>query len=118
MIFIADRCPPLAIDALQLALSELSQTLNSYKYSMTLNTLNDLLKSKNQPSIPIPDDLIESMNQKAKQGKERLDAELKNYKNSMIKESIRVRIKLSSLLSFILYIFLFDILFYFLGYCF
>ncbi|TPX34998.1 hypothetical protein SmJEL517_g02516 [Synchytrium microbalum] len=90
LIYVAERCPPLQIDALRLALSELKRTMNATRYLFVSNRLNEALSAKGQASVTADTAWTDRTNKEAKVKTEKLEAELKNYKNNMIKESIRM----------------------------
>jgi COP9 signalosome complex subunit 1 len=52
--------------------------------------LNAALKARNEPEVPVDKEWIQTTQKQAKAMTEKLEAELRNYKNNMIKESIRV----------------------------
>ncbi|CAG8535831.1 18266_t:CDS:2, partial [Racocetra persica] len=91
LLFIAKRCPPLQIDAYKLALQELrDNSLDHNKYLNTANKLNEVLASQGYPSYPVDNAWVETTQKRAKTTLERLEVELKNFKNNLIKESIRM----------------------------
>ncbi|CAG8824622.1 25821_t:CDS:2, partial [Gigaspora rosea] len=91
LLFIAKRCPPLQIDAYKLALQELrDSSLDHNKYLNTANKLNEVLTSQGYPSYPVDNAWVETTQKRAKAALERLEVELKNFKNNLIKESIRM----------------------------
>ncbi|CAG8598939.1 16975_t:CDS:2 [Acaulospora colombiana] len=91
LLFIAKRCPTLQIDAYRLALQELREnSLDTTKYLQSANKLNEILVAQGYPSYSIDGSWVDSTQKRAKTILERLDTELKNYKNNLIKESIRV----------------------------
>ncbi|CAG8522186.1 23146_t:CDS:2 [Cetraspora pellucida] len=91
LLFIAKRCPPLQIDAYKLALQELrDNSLDHTKYLNTANKLNEVLASQGYPSYPVDNAWVETTQKRAKTTLERLEVELKNFKNNLIKESIRM----------------------------
>ena len=91
MLFIAKRCPSLQIDAYRLALQELrDHSLDHSRYISTATKLNEVLTAQGYPSFSIDSTWVDSTQKRAKSLLERLDVELKNYKNNLIKESIRV----------------------------
>ncbi|RUS15827.1 hypothetical protein BC937DRAFT_91948 [Endogone sp. FLAS-F59071] len=91
LLFIAERCPPLQIEAYRLAVAELKATsLDTAKYSHAVGKLNDALVARSQPAQPLDSAWVETTQKKARAQTEKLEAELKSYKNNMIKESIRM----------------------------
>ncbi|CAG8756335.1 10149_t:CDS:2, partial [Racocetra fulgida] len=59
------------------------------KYLNTANKLNEVLASQGYPSYPVDNAWVETTQKRAKTTLERLEVELKNFKNNLIKESIR-----------------------------
>ncbi len=91
LLFIAKRCPYLQIDAYRLALQELrDNSLDHNRYISAATKLNEVLTAQGYPSFSIDNSWVDSTQKRAKSLLERLEAELKNYKNNLIKESIRV----------------------------
>ncbi|KAJ3318677.1 hypothetical protein HDU76_000759 [Blyttiomyces sp. JEL0837] len=88
--FIADVCPELQTDALQMALAELKTTYNVPKYSALLGRLNEILSSRARANVAQDSAWVESTNRAVRIQTEKLETELKNYKNNLIKESIRM----------------------------
>jgi COP9 signalosome complex subunit 1 len=91
LLFIAKRCPSLQIDAYRLALQELrDNSLDHARYISAATKLNEVLTAQGYPSFSIDNTWVDSTQKRAKSLLERLEVELKNYKNNLIKESIRV----------------------------
>ncbi|CAG8467089.1 8975_t:CDS:2 [Ambispora gerdemannii] len=91
LLFIAKRCPALQIEAYKLALQEIqTSTLDHNKYIAAATKLNEALSSQGRPLFQIDSAWVDSTQKRAKSSVERLEAELKNYKNNLIKESIRM----------------------------
>ncbi|TPX48081.1 hypothetical protein SeLEV6574_g02253 [Synchytrium endobioticum] len=91
LIFIAERCPPLQIEAYRLAAQHLkADSMNVARYVLVTNRLNEALSAKGQPTVPVDSQWVDKTTKEAKLKTEKLEAELKNYKNNMIKESIRM----------------------------
>jgi COP9 signalosome complex subunit 1 len=90
LVYIAEICPSLRIEALHIALKELKQTLDTEKYVRVQQMLNDALGSQGMDQETLDTQWIEQTRRSASQTSIKLDADLKNYKNSLIKESIRV----------------------------
>jgi COP9 signalosome complex subunit 1 len=73
-----------------MALNEVKQTSNTLKYNAIVTRLNECLAMNGKPVVT-PDAAWIDATQKAVRAKtEKLEAELKTYKNNLIKESIRV----------------------------
>ncbi|KAK9766771.1 hypothetical protein K7432_003909 [Basidiobolus ranarum] len=91
LLFIADRCPPLQVEAYKQALKEIqANSSDTNKYLETLTKLNKVLVNLGEEVLVQDTAWIEATNKKNKLRAERLEAELKNYKNNLIKESIRM----------------------------
>ncbi|RGB38091.1 COP9 signalosome complex subunit 1 [Rhizophagus diaphanus] len=91
LLFIAKRCPSLQIDAYRLALQELrDHSLDHARYISAATKLNEVLTAQGYPSFSIDNTWVDSTQKRAKSLLERLEVELKNYKNNLIKESIRM----------------------------
>ncbi|RHZ56299.1 hypothetical protein Glove_402g51 [Diversispora epigaea] len=91
LLFIAKRCPQLQIDAYKLALQELrDNSLDHTRYNAAASKLNEVLAAQGYPSYSIDLNWVDSTQKRAKSLLERLEVELKNYKNNLIKESIRM----------------------------
>jgi COP9 signalosome complex subunit 1 len=87
--FIALKSPALQIDALKHAIRLIkSTTLNVSLYQETVEQLR--LVAPSLPDSLMDQPWMEHATRTAKITTERLEAELKNYKNNLIKESIRV----------------------------
>lgn len=65
-------------------------SLDTAKYSHAVGKLNDALVARSQPAQPLDSPWVETTQKRARAQTEKLEAELKSYKNNMIKESIRV----------------------------
>lgn len=94
LLFIADHCPALRIEALKLALAYVKEnTFNTNMYTQIHVKLSDAIRESNgNPDAVIgPLDMVwlEQRSKKAHLKLEKLDADLKNYKSNSIKESIR-----------------------------
>ncbi|XP_059476353.1 COP9 signalosome complex subunit 1 isoform X2 [Neocloeon triangulifer] len=100
LIFIADHCPSLKVEALKMAISHVNTTYNVSLYQALHRKLMVALggaarlpdvagggSSKDFP--PIDNQWIEVRSKKAALKLEKLDTDLKNYKSNSIKESIR-----------------------------
>jgi hypothetical protein len=101
LVFIAERCPSLAIEAYNLALIDLKKepNLNTQKYLSILNKLNELLLSRGETSVSQDSAWTEAVNRTVSTQQQKLENDLKNYRNNMIKESIRVCIFTNWLIS-------------------
>ena len=90
LLFIALKCPALQADAFKYAIRLIKETtLDVSLYQETVEKLQQVLPSCQEAT---PDRVwMEHASRTAKANTERLEAELKNYKNNLIKESIRVR---------------------------
>ncbi|XP_071040671.1 COP9 signalosome complex subunit 1 [Parasteatoda tepidariorum] len=98
LLYIADHCPALKIEALKMALSYVQNTYNVNIYQMIHRKLVDATGNSNLPDVtgglnagvvPLDTQWIETKSKKAALKVEKLDADLKNYKSNSIKESIR-----------------------------
>jgi len=91
--FIAQKSPPLQIEALKHAVQLIKAfTQHVSLYRETVEQLSAL-----DPSLPestLDQDWIDQTLRSTRSNTERLEAELKNYKNNLIKESIRVFVTL------------------------
>ncbi|KAJ3415211.1 cop9 signalosome complex subunit [Chytridiales sp. JEL 0842] len=89
--FISDVCPDLQIDALHLAVAEVKQnSLNVPKYNVLLTRLNECLASRGRVSVAADAAWMEATTKGARARTDKLETELKTYKNNLIKESIRM----------------------------
>ncbi|OQR76628.1 COP9 signalosome complex subunit 1-like [Tropilaelaps mercedesae] len=110
LMFIADRCPVLRVEALRMALDHVMGTLNVAKYNEIHRKLREAL-SRGPPGDasmgnaagpgdipdvaegseipPIDNQWIDSRSKQTALKTEKLDTDLKNYKANSIKESIR-----------------------------
>uniref|UniRef100_T1J1H8 PCI domain-containing protein n=1 Tax=Strigamia maritima TaxID=126957 RepID=T1J1H8_STRMM len=98
LIYIADHCPCLKIEALKMALTYVQTTYNVNLYQQIHRKLYEAAGLSNLPdvtggvvnNIPTLDVVwVESKSKKAALKLEKLDTDLKNYKSNSIKESIR-----------------------------
>ncbi|KAJ8318074.1 hypothetical protein KUTeg_003165 [Tegillarca granosa] len=99
LLYIANHCPSLKIEALRMGLSYAMTTFNTNLYQQIHRQLQDAVSS----SSSLPDAVagavhnvpgldtqwIETTSKKAALKLEKLDTDLKNYKSNSIKESIR-----------------------------
>ncbi|XP_065343145.1 COP9 signalosome complex subunit 1 isoform X2 [Cloeon dipterum] len=100
LLFIADHCPVLKVEALKMAITHVSFTCNISLYQTLHRKLVETLGSAGRlPDVaggaaskdfaPIDNQWIEVRSKKAAVLLEKLDTDLKNYKSNSIKESIR-----------------------------
>lgn len=113
LIFVADVCPSLRLEALKMAINYVMTTYNVTMYRVLHKKLNDICVNSNgagganasggplpdiaaQPALAAQGDLpvfdqswVETKSKKAALKLEKLDSDLKNFKSSSIKESIR-----------------------------
>lgn len=89
MNYIARLCPPLALEALRLAIPEAKAAKDPNAY-ITFTELLHELDADNPQAVPDVD-WVERRNKENQRETERLEHELRGYKNNLIKESIRVR---------------------------
>lgn len=67
-----------------------ANTNDTRKYEHIANQLNAALRTRNEPEVAVDKEWIQNTQRQTKATTEKLEAELRNYKNNMIKESIRV----------------------------
>ncbi|KAI8834300.1 26S proteasome subunit RPN7-domain-containing protein [Chytridium lagenaria] len=85
------KCAHLQIDALKLALEETKKsTLSTAKYNHIYQTLHALLSSLGSPQVDADLDWLDTTSRHVRTQLEKLEVELKDYKNNLIKESIRM----------------------------
>lgn len=94
LIFIADHCQSLRVEALKLALNYVrDHTFNVKQYQLIHSKLSGALISQGQDPVSVIGQLdtywVEQRHKRAQSKLEKLDADLKNYKSNSIKESIR-----------------------------
>ncbi|XP_075557516.1 COP9 signalosome subunit 1b isoform X2 [Dermacentor variabilis] len=101
LLYIADHCPSLRVEALRMALTHVQNTYNIAKYQEIHKKLSEAVGSTpNLPDVtgsssssgavpPLDSQWIETRSKKAALKLEKLDTDLKNYKSNSIKESIR-----------------------------
>lgn len=99
LMYIADHCPSLRLEALKMAVTYVMVTYNVNLYQQLHQKLGEALGNASLPDIaaqptsqdtPTLDSLwIETRSKKAALKLEKLDTDLKNYKSNSIKESIR-----------------------------
>lgn len=99
LMYIADHCPTLRIEALKMAIA---YVMTTYNVSLYLSLHRRLTQALNTPGLPdvaaqstsqdlptIDQTWMESRSKKAALKLEKFDTDLKNYKSNSIKESIR-----------------------------
>jgi len=95
LIFLAEHCPPLRVEALKSALNFVTETYNTGLYTSIHKQLCDAINKQNQaqntstPLVPYDHAWAEATNKKAALKLEKLDLDLKSSKSSSIKDSIR-----------------------------
>lgn len=82
LLFIAKRCPDLRVAAYKLALDTIKET--SLDYNLYLS-IGNLCKE-----VEVDRNWVRDAKKKQESGFDKLDVELKNYQNNLIKESIRM----------------------------
>ncbi|XP_037074697.1 COP9 signalosome complex subunit 1-like isoform X2 [Pollicipes pollicipes] len=99
--FIAERCPPLRVEALKMAIQLVQNTFNVALYQSLHRQLQEAVASgqnlpdvtgqaPGQAALPLLDQQwVETKTKRAALKLEKLDNDLKNYKSNSIKESIR-----------------------------
>ncbi|BFZ64426.1 hypothetical protein YB2330_005569 [Saitoella coloradoensis] len=89
LLFIAERCPELAVDALRAAITLIKEkTLDVRRYIDAVEHLQRI--SPDAAEAKLDDQWIEQTSRKARSQTEKLESELKSYRNNLIKESIRM----------------------------
>lgn len=90
-LFIAKHCDALAIEAYKTAIKEIKEnTLNTSKYTVTVDCLNAALHSQGQPAYAIDQDWISNVQNINKTTIDQLENELRSAKSALSKEAIRV----------------------------
>ena len=89
LLFIARTSPPLSKEALKFALIEAKRGRDVQTYRTLVDTLHQIWPEEVQSQLD--DAWIEQVSKAVKADADRLEHELKGYKNTLIKESIRVR---------------------------
>lgn len=99
LMFVADHCPTLRLEALKMAISHVMTTYNVALYqllhkklaeSLAVSGLPDVACQMGSQDLPALDTMwVETKTKKAAIKLEKLDTDLKNYKTNSIKESIR-----------------------------
>jgi COP9 signalosome complex subunit 1 len=85
LVFIAEHCKALELDAFRMAIDELKKTMNTTLYKNLLEKVGE------QFGFPLDNQWIDSTEKKVIALQERLELELNGYKTNLVKESIRVR---------------------------
>ncbi|KAK9322688.1 26S proteasome subunit RPN7-domain-containing protein [Lipomyces orientalis] len=88
LLFIADRCPALAVDALILAIASLKQTAEVSRYEDAVERLHAI--APHDPRATADAGWVEAVTKATRSTGDKLELELKSYKNNLIKESIRM----------------------------
>lgn len=91
LLFIAEHCKELELDACKMVVDELKKTTNSQLYKSVTEKVGDKLG----PSYQTDQAWIDATDKKAAQLQERLDMELNGFKTNLMKDSIRVRVAIS-----------------------
>ncbi|EPB84329.1 hypothetical protein HMPREF1544_08924 [Mucor circinelloides 1006PhL] len=90
-LYIAKHCQGLAIEAYKTAIQDIQQnTRNTAKYTHAVECLNEVLRSKGQPTVPIDQDWINRVQRENKSLADSLESELKSAKMNLAKEDIRM----------------------------
>jgi COP9 signalosome complex subunit 1 len=87
-LFIGEHCAPLRLDALKTALSLAKQSNNPKFYEQAHYILNHYFPT--EPEASLDQTHINNVRRHIRAESERLENELKGYKNNLIKESIRM----------------------------
>ena len=87
LVYIADHCPSLRIEALQLALKYvMNETYDTQFYEKIVSSLQSIKQTAN---TPLRTEWIEQIKFRADSQRDSLDTALKNHKSSSIKETVR-----------------------------
>lgn len=98
LIYIADHCPTLRVEALKMAISYVMNTYNVNLYQQLHKKLQQCVGGMSLPDVagggpvdvpPMDPIWVDNKAKKAALKLEKLDSDLKNYKSNSIKESIR-----------------------------
>lgn len=93
ILFIAEKSSFLRLEAYKAAIQEITATTGNVElYQTTVQKLNQELETRGMPSVDLDLNWISTTSQANMEKAERLESELTNYKNNLIKESIRVRL--------------------------
>ncbi|RKP22424.1 26S proteasome subunit RPN7-domain-containing protein [Syncephalis pseudoplumigaleata] len=91
LVFIAERCSSLQVEAYRLALAEIkANTLNAKRYKQLILKLNAALESHGQSPMEFDAQWVEQTETKVKRRYDELEADLKGFRSNLIKESIRI----------------------------
>lgn len=90
LLLIGTTCVPLCIEALRLAVIEAKTGRDVNRYLDAQRTLQ--IVAPGDPNAVIDEAWVETTGKQVQIETQRLEAELKGYKNNLIKESIRVSI--------------------------
>ncbi|KAJ8098737.1 26S proteasome subunit RPN7-domain-containing protein [Lipomyces tetrasporus] len=88
LLFIADRCPALAVDALVLAIASLKHTAEVNRYEDAVDRLHAI--APHDPRATVDAAWVDEVTKATRSTGDKLELELKSYKNNLIKESIRM----------------------------
>ncbi|KAI9836349.1 MAG: hypothetical protein M1838_005075 [Thelocarpon superellum] len=88
LFLIGCTCPPLALEALKVAVVEATEGKDVAVYQKIVETIRQM--APNDPDAKPNLDWVERMEKQVKAETDRLEFELKGYKNNLIKESIRM----------------------------
>jgi COP9 signalosome complex subunit 1 len=86
LVFVAEHCKELELDAYRMAIDELKRTTNTILYKQITEKVGDRLG----PAYRTDQAWIDSVDKKAQQQLERLEMDLNGFKANLIKESIRM----------------------------
>lgn len=86
---IGGSSPHIGLDALRLAINETKQSRNIEKYTELIAVAKSVAPA--DPLASQDQEWLDSRTRQVKAETDRLEHELKGYKNNLIKESIRVR---------------------------
>ncbi|RKP06864.1 hypothetical protein THASP1DRAFT_31328, partial [Thamnocephalis sphaerospora] len=91
LLFIAERCPSLQVEAYQHAIADIkANSRDVNRYLEVLRKMNAALAAHGKSVEPTDSTWVEDTRRDTKQLFEVRNAELSNYLNNMIKESIRI----------------------------
>lgn len=89
LVFVAQHCPSLRIESYRMAISHVKKTLNVALYQQLHDKLLESLRSANLPTEVLDVEWVEQTTKHAETLLEKLETDLKTFKNAAIKESIR-----------------------------
>lgn len=91
-MFVGESCPALAVEAYSAAIDLImSSTLDTNLYTSAVQAHNQAAAAKGKQSLQTAYRWVEETKRTAEATQDKLEVELKNYLNNLIKESIRVR---------------------------